>query len=41
MDASCTLDTWYQVHFEKLVNTDEELICAVQQAMVVKKVAPR
>lgn len=41
MDASCSLDTWYQVHFEKLVNTDEELICAVQQAMVVKKVAPR
>jgi hypothetical protein len=41
MDPSRHLDTWYQVLFEKPVETDDALIQAVRDAVSVEKVAPR
>jgi hypothetical protein len=41
MDPARHLDTWYQVLFEKPVETDDALIQAVRDAVSVEKVAPR
>ncbi len=41
MDPGRSLDTWYQVHFEKAVTTEEALLEAVEQAMGLEKIAPR
>jgi len=41
MDPKEHLDTWYQVLFEKPVDSDEALVEAVRSAMSLEKVAPR
>lgn len=41
MDPVQQLDVWYQVFFEKKVNSDEDLLGAVREAISLEKVAPR
>jgi copper homeostasis protein CutC len=41
MDPIQQLDVWYQVFFEKAVDSDEDLLEAVHQAIDLEKVAPR
>ena len=41
IDPEQHIDTWYQVFFEKPVDSDESLIAAVDHAMGLEKVAPR
>ena len=41
MDPARHLDTWYQVIFEKSVDSNEALLRAVSEAMGLEKVAPR
>lgn len=41
MDPDRHLDTWYQVVFEKAVDSNDTLLRAVGEAMGLEKVAPR
>lgn len=41
MDPGCNLDTWYQVIFEKPVDSDDAMLAAIAEAMSLEKVAPR